>query len=97
MALQLPPPPHDPRIHRPPPPAHPPTLANVYEAHLYTDSVQESRGKLITHFTSAMLTMSRCLASEVPDCATIDGVGRAILYESSVAQVASAAVIGPGS
>jgi hypothetical protein len=33
----------------------------------------------------------------VPDSATIDDVGRAILYESSAAQIAAAAVIGPGS
>lgn len=41
--------------------------------------------------------MSRRLGSEAEDCATIDDVGRAILYESSAAQIASAPEIGPGS
>ena len=44
-----------------------------------------------------MLTMSCCLGSGAPDCATNDDVGRAILYEGSAVQIASAAAIGPGS
>ncbi|KAK2459544.1 hypothetical protein APHAL10511_008450, partial [Amanita phalloides] len=94
MVLQLPPPPRNPRILLPPAPVHPPTLANIYEAHQYTTLILQSKSKLITiHFT--MLTMSCHLGSQMPACATIGDVGHAILYESSVAQVASAAVIGP--
>ncbi|KAF8332441.1 hypothetical protein F5887DRAFT_996824 [Amanita rubescens] len=77
MALQLPPPPRDPRVHLPPAPAHPPTLDNIYEAHRYTVRIMQSK------------------RSAEPDCATVDDVGRAILYESSAAQIASAAAIGP--
>ena len=95
MALQLPPQPHDPHVPLPPAPAHPPTLANIYEARRYTNLIIQSRSKLVVDF-SAMLTMSRHLASGAPNCATIDDVGHAILYESSAAQITSAAIIGPG-
>jgi hypothetical protein len=97
MALQLPQAPRDPRVHLPPAPAHPPTLANIYEARKYTNRILLSKSKLIIPFTSAMLTMSRRLATDSPNCATIDDVGRAIIYESSAAQIASVADIGPGS
>lgn len=95
MALQ--PQPRDPHVPLPPAPAHPPTLANIYQARRYTNLIIQSRGKLVIHFTSAMLTMSRRLVSGAPNCATIDDVGRAVLYESSAAQIASAAAIGDGS
>lgn len=58
MALQLPPPPCDPHVPLPRAPAHPPTLANIYEAHQYTNSIIQSNSKLVIHLTSAMLTMS---------------------------------------
>jgi len=77
MALQLPPPPHDPRVPLPPAPAFPPTLATIYEARRYTERVLQS------------------LRSEQPICATIDDVGRAILYESSVAQVFIGPAVAP--
>ena len=41
-----------------------------------------------------MLTMSCYLDSGVPTCVTVNRC--AILYESSAAQIASAAAIGPG-
>ena len=96
MALQLPPPPRDQRVPLPPAPAHPPTLANIYEARRYTTNIVLSKSKLTIHFTSAMLTMLCHLASGDLNCATVNDVGRAILYESSAAQIASAAAIGPG-
>ncbi|KAF8348892.1 hypothetical protein F5887DRAFT_540577 [Amanita rubescens] len=77
MALQLPPPPRDPDVPLPPAPAHPPTLANIYEARRYTNRIITSK------------------SIGAPNCATIDDVGRAVLYESSAVQIASAAVIGP--
>jgi hypothetical protein len=85
MALQLPPP------RDPPAPADPPTLADIYEARRYTNNIITSRSKLVIHFTTPMLTISRRLAIAELNRASIDDVGRAILYESSAAD------IGPGS
>jgi hypothetical protein len=96
MALQLPPQPRDPHVPLPPPPAHPPNLANIYEARRYTNLIIQSRSKLVIRFTSVMLTMSCRLVSGAPNCASIDDVGRAVLYESCAAQIASAAIIGAG-
>lgn len=44
-----------------------------------------------------MLTMSRRLGSLQRPSATVDDVGRAIVYEVTAAQIASAAAMGPGS
>lgn len=84
-------------ISLPPVPTHTPTLTHIYEACQYPNLILQSKSKLIIHFTCAMLTMSHCLCSGVPTCVTIDDVGSAILYKSSAAQIASTAVVGPGS
>jgi hypothetical protein len=93
MPVQRPPQPRDRRVRRPARSADPPTPADIYAARRYIDRIVLSKGKLNIHFTSAMLTMLCHLGSRLPLCATEDDVGRAIIYEHSVA---SAAAIGAG-